>query len=146
MLKVPNKNKVRYLLLPLTGIVLVIAAGYARRWSFFNRLVHTFLPTPEVQSLGHIVLFLVVGISLLLLVPDLRKRVALYVVIMFIMASGQELLEISLRRLPNFGEVIDLLMDLVGAVFGYFLFMLGSRLYARHKVAADNPELPEQDL
>lgn len=132
-----NKNTIRFMLLVIVlGAAILAGVGYARQWPFFGRVVGTILPTPLAQNIGHVVLFAVVGILFLALIPQVRKHFVVYLVVILAVAGSQELFELSLRRpRPSASDALDLLLDLGGALLGYLLFMISSRLLVRWRLS-----------
>ena len=110
-----------YLILAL--ILLVATALFpfgwlATVWPGFSAVADFIFGTELSHILGHFTVFVLMGGGVLLLFPGLRRRFWLYLGLMLLLGFIQEFLQIASFKhiIPAFDELLDLTMDMLGAV------------------------------
>lgn len=107
----------------------------SRTWVFFGYIFHLIFATPQAFVAGHIVLFCVAGLVMLLSMPSLRKHLQLYILCLMLGALAEEIIQILFNAHPGLHkDARNLLLDLCGIVLGYLLLRLWQ---ARHSCQQD---------
>ncbi len=114
-----------FLLVWVIGIILPLDAILRRYWppahDFFERIFE-----PEwVHVVSHALLFGILAILLAALLERISptRQALLILLAVLIFAAGQEGFQLVTRhRLPDLRELFDLMVDLVSAALGWFLY------------------------
>ena len=119
--KWPSKRA--FFLLPAllaAGLVLFPFDWLGDVWPAYALVFDRVFATALAHEVGHATLFLIAGLLLLLTFPALRRRPALYLVIMALGAVSEEALQDLFKlSLPGIWDGRDLLLDLTGFVVAY---------------------------
>ncbi len=114
-----------YLILVL--ILLIATALFpfgwlATVWPGFSVVADFIFGTEIAHIIGHFAVFALIGADVLLLFPSLRQHFWLYCGLMFLLGVIQEFLQIASFKhiIPAFDEVLDLTMDMLGAVAVFY--------------------------
>ena len=114
-----------YLILVL--ILLIATALFpfgwlATIWPGFSMVADFIFGTEIAHIIGHFAVFALIGAGVLLLFPSLRQHFWLYFGLMFLLGVIQEFLQIASFKhiIPPFDEVLDLTMDMLGAVVVFY--------------------------
>ena len=116
-----------YHLLLLTlfvGTILFPFGWLATVWPGFSNVAEFIFGTQLSHIIGHFTVFAVMGAGILLLFPTLRQRFWLYFGLMLLLGIIQEFLQIASFKhiIPAFDEMLDLTMDLLGALTPFYLW------------------------
>ncbi len=94
----------------------------SRAWIPFGYLFHLIFATPQAYIAGHIVLFCVVGLIMLLSMPALRKHAQLYILCLMLGAFAEEIIQILFNAHPGLHkDARNLLLDLCGILLAFLL-------------------------
>jgi hypothetical protein len=119
--KWPSKRA--FFLLPVllaAGLVLFPFDWLGDVWPAYALVFDRVFATALAHEVGHATLFLIAGLLLLLSFPALRRRPALYLVIMGLGAVSEEALQDLFKlNMPSLWDGRDLLLDLTGFVLTY---------------------------
>ena len=119
--KWPSKRA--FFLLPVllaAGLMLFPFDWLGDVWPAYAWVFDRVFATALAHEVGHATLFLIAGLLLLLSFPALRRRPALYLVIMVLGAVSEEALQDLFKlNLPSLWDGRDLLLDLTGFVVAY---------------------------
>jgi hypothetical protein len=87
-------------------------------WPGFSLVANFIFGTQLAHIIGHFAVFIMMGGGVLLLFPSLRQRFWLYFGLMLLLGLVQEFLQIASFKhmIPAFDEVLDLTIDMLGAV------------------------------
>jgi hypothetical protein len=89
-------------------------------WPAYALVFDRVFATALAHEVGHTTLFFIAGLLILLSFPRLRRRPALYLVIMALGAVSEEALQDLFKlSLPSIWDGRDLLLDLTGFVVAY---------------------------
>lgn len=110
------------------AIILFIAAALfpfgwlATVWPGFSTAADFIFGSQLSHIIGHFAVFVLMGGGVLLLFPGLRRRFWRYFGLMLLLGLVQEFLQIASfkQSIPAFDEVLDLTMDMLGAVTIFF--------------------------
>ena len=114
----------------ILALILFIAAALfpfgwlATVWPDFSAVADFIFGTEIAHVIGHFAVFVLMGAGVLLLFPRLRQHFWLYFGLMLMLGLVQEFLQIASFKhiIPAFDEVLDLTMDMLGAMtIFYFL-------------------------
>ncbi|GJM41320.1 MAG: hypothetical protein DHS20C20_16020 [Ardenticatenaceae bacterium] len=88
----------------------------------FNAVANFIFGTQIAHIIGHFAVFVLMGGSVLLMFPKLQHRFWLYFGLMLLLGIMQEFLQIASFKhiIPAFDEVLDLTMDMLGAVAVFY--------------------------
>ena len=122
-----NRNSRIWLLLLFVffiAMALFPVGWLASVWPQFDRVADVLLDADIVHVAGHIIIFFSIGSGLWLLFPQLRQRPFLFISLIIALGAIQEGLQLLSykRRLPEWAELFDLLIDVVSALGAYFLW------------------------
>lgn len=91
-------------------------------WPAYAQVFDAVFATALSHEIGHAALFFLLSLLVLLSVPALRSRPALYFGLLLLVAVGQEAIQALARQeLPTIYDGRDLLMDLTGIVAAYLV-------------------------
>ena len=108
----------------------------SRVWLAFGYLFRLLFAAPGAYIAGHIVLFYVVGLILLLFMPSLQKHPQLYILCLMFGAFAEEAIQLLVNAHPGLHkDARNLLLDLCGIVLSFFLlrFWQSWRLYRKER-------------
>jgi len=112
------------LLFALFLILALFPYGWlAHLWPPFGLFLNWFFETEMAHTIGHSLIFATLGWFLLTLLPTLRSRFALYLMLIGGLGLGQELLQLWYKQRPlgvNDGK--DLLVDVAAASLFFFIY------------------------
>jgi heme/copper-type cytochrome/quinol oxidase subunit 4 len=120
-----NMGQRPYLILALILFVTIALFPFgwlATVWPGFSAVADFIFGTELSHILGHFAVFMLMGGGVLLLFPSLRRRFWLYFSLMLMLGFIQEFLQIaSFKHItPAFDELLDLTMDMLGAVTVFY--------------------------
>jgi hypothetical protein len=105
-----------------------------RVWLPFGRLFHLIFTTPQAYTVGHIVLFCVVSLIMLLFMPTLRKHSQLYILCLMLSAFAEEIIQILFNAHPGLHkDARNLLLDLCGIMLASLLLHVWQSQHFFHK-------------
>ena len=120
-----NMGQRPYLILAL--ILFVVTALFpfgwlATVWPGFSTVADFVFGTQLSHIIGHFAVFMLIGGGVLLLFPGLRRRFWLYFGLLLLLGFIQEFLQIASFKhiIPAFDELLDLTMDMLGAVAVFY--------------------------
>lgn len=110
----------------IVTFVLLPYGWLAERWETADFIVNKIFASQEAHLLGHTLLFGLAGLLLLTAVPRLEAHPLIYIGIIILLGSGQEILQLlSFKQRPFiFGDLFDVVVDVGAAVL---VFMLATR-------------------
>jgi len=116
-----------YLLLALILFVATALFPFgwlATVWPGFSTVADFIFGTELSHIIGHFAVFALMGSGILLLFPGLQRRFWLYFGLMLLLGFVQEFLQIATFKhiIPAFDELLDLTMDLLGAVTVFYIW------------------------
>lgn len=90
----------------------------------FNAAANFVFGTQISHIIGHFTVFMMMGAGILALFPALRQRFWLYFGLMLLLGFAQEFLQIASFKhiIPAFDEMLDLTMDMLGALTIYYIW------------------------
>jgi hypothetical protein len=94
--------------------------------------------TPQAYFAGHVILFCVVGLIMLLSMPTLQKHAHLYILCLMLGAFAEEIIQILINAHPGLHkDGRNLLLDLCGILLAYLLLRVwqGWRYKDKNKTA-----------
>ncbi len=93
-------------------------------WPGFSAVADFIFGTELAHIIGHFAVFAMMGGGLLALFPSLRRHFWHYLALMLLLGFVQEFLQIASFKhiIPAFDELLDLTMDMLGAVTIFYLF------------------------
>ncbi|MAU01278.1 MAG: hypothetical protein CL608_29405 [Anaerolineaceae bacterium] len=93
-------------------------------WPGFSAVADFIFGTQLSHIIGHFAVFVLMGGGVLLLFPSLRRRFWLYFSLMLMLGFIQEFLQIASFKhiIPAFDELLDLTMDMLGAVAVFYFW------------------------
>lgn len=100
----------------------------AHLWPAFGLFLNWFFETEMAHTIGHSLIFVTLGWFLLSLLPTLRSRFALYLMLIGGLGLGQELLQLWYKQRPlgvNDGK--DLLVDIAAATLLFLVYQLWTK-------------------
>lgn len=104
----------------------------SKTWAPFGYLFRLVFTTSQAYMLGHVALFCLAGLSLLLSMPALRKRPQFYTLCLMAGAFAEEAIQALFHSHPGIhGNVRDFLLDLCGILLAYLLLRLWLHLSSR---------------
>ena len=109
-------------LLLLLGLTLFPYGWLVDRWPLFARLVDFVFESELSHTVGHFALFALVGTAVLLTFPGLRRQPRRYMLLILMLGTVQELLQLATfkHRFFSLAETYDVLVDLRGAALAFF--------------------------
>lgn len=106
-------------------------------WPAYARVFDVVFATALAHEIGHITIFLLAGLFVLLSVPLLQRRPLLYGGLLLAVALGQEALQaLSKWELPTIRDGRDLFFDLTGFTLAFLLLWGLRRLRSRKQAIA----------
>jgi hypothetical protein len=94
----------------------------SRTWPLFGSVFNFIFSTPLAYFMGHVVLFCVAGLSILLCLPALRRSPQCYILCLMAGAFAEELIQILFNAHPGIHkDARNLLLDLCGILLAYLL-------------------------
>lgn len=94
----------------------------AQQWPAFDAITGWLFPEPWGHFFGHLTIFLLVGLSLLLAFSKLRTSPWVYALLIAAIAIGQEFFQLLYKRRPIvLNDITDLIPDLLGAIIAWLL-------------------------
>lgn len=92
-------------------------------WPGFSAVADFIFGTELSHIIGHFAVFGLMGAGVLLLFPGLQQRFWLFLGLMLLLGLMQEFLQIASFKhvIPAFDEVLDLTMDLMGAMAIFYV-------------------------
>jgi hypothetical protein len=110
---------------PVVALLLLVLFPFGwlgEVWPAFGALTGLIFATAREHAAGHTALFLVLGTTLLLVVPALRSRPAAYCLLMLLAGIAQEAFQLAYKQRPlAFDDGRDLVTDLAGALLALAL-------------------------
>lgn len=107
------------------GCVLFPFYWLSKAWIPFGYIFSLIFATPQAYIAGHIVLFCLAGLIMLLTMPALRKHIHLYILSLMLGAFGEEIIQILVNAHPGLHkDARNLLLDLSGILLAYVLLRL----------------------
>jgi glycopeptide antibiotics resistance protein len=89
-------------------------------WRPFGRALDHMFASEQRHAIGHITLFALLGLALLLVWPQLRSRPWRYFGLILIVGIGQEAFQLAFKqRAIVLNDFTDLLIDLIGAALAF---------------------------
>jgi hypothetical protein len=119
-------------LLVLLALTLFPFGWLGELWPAFGRGLDRVFSDDGRHAIGHAALFCLLGCATLLLLPRLRARPAMYLVMLMLVGVGQEFFQMLYKRqLLLFDDSRDLLTDLAGVAVAFALVWCWQKLHAR---------------
>jgi len=126
------------------GLVLFPFDWLGNVWPAYRAIFDVVFATPLSHIIGHAALFGLTGL-LLLALPLLRARPAVYLAIMAAGALAEEAIQaLAKRSWPTWWDARDLALDLVGSVVALLLVLAVRQLVRQRHVAATTKSAPAQ--
>ena len=106
-------------------------------WPWYASIFNVVFATVFAHEIGHTTIFFLLGLLVLLSVPTLLTRPALYFGLLLVVALGQEAIQaLAKQHLPSIYDGRDLLFDLTGVVVAYLLVFTGHWLFLKKNITA----------
>lgn len=106
-------------------------------WPAYGQVFDVVFATALSHQIGHATMFFLAGLFVMLSVPLLQRRTALYLGVMLAVAVGQEALQALFKwQLPTIWDGRDLFFDPTGFTLAYLLLWVWLRLRARKHAPA----------
>ena len=106
-------------------------------WPAYARVFNVVFATSLSHEIGHATIFFFAGLFVLLSVPLVQRRPALYISVMLAVAVGQEALQALFKwQLPTIWDGRDLFFDFTGFTLAYLLLWGWLRLRVSKRVPA----------
>lgn len=127
-LKQVLRPRLTWLIILALGCVLFPFYWLSNASALFGRIFHFIFATPQAYFTGHIMLFCIVGLIMLLSMPALHKHVQLYIFCLMLSAFTEEIIQMLVQAHPGLHkDARNLLLDLCGILLGYLLLRLWQR-------------------
>ncbi|MCA9975401.1 MAG: hypothetical protein KC413_06610 [Anaerolineales bacterium] len=120
-------NKLNWLAIgavTLVGLALFPYGWLAERWWLFGHVADFIFATELAHVVGHLVLFAMMGTAVLTTLPRLQRQPRLYFALILGLGLVQEVLQlVSFKKRPfAANELLDIIVDLLGAFIAYKIF------------------------
>lgn len=125
-----NKNfRLLAIMAVLVGIVLFPYGWLANNWEFMDRVEEVYFEAEWTHTVGHFVLYSVLGMAVLAIFPKLRTRPLHYFAWIFATGFIQEILQLITFKHHFFtsNEIGDLGVDLVTAGMVFIVWKVAAR-------------------
>ncbi len=112
------------LVFPLVILIITLFpfGWLAQHWPAFDTFAGWLFPEPWGHFFGHLTIFLLVGLSLLLAFSKLRTSPRFYALLALTIAVGQEAIQLLYkRRAIVLNDITDLIPDLLGATMAWLI-------------------------
>ncbi len=97
----------------------------SKAWEPFGYLFNLIFSTPQTYIVGHVTLFCLTGIIVLLFMPALRKRARLYIFCLMLGAFAEEVIQILFNAHSGLHkDARNLLLDLCGVLLALLVLRL----------------------
>jgi glycopeptide antibiotics resistance protein len=129
----------RYLwpLVLLLGMILFPFGWLAEIWPLANRILGSMFPDVNAHAIGHTSLFLLLGVTLLVIFPYLLRHPGSYALLLLVVGIGQEVFQLAYKQRPLvFDDFRDLATDMIGGLIALGVVMIIQR-WRNHKPKAD---------
>lgn len=107
----------------------------SKAWIPFGHIFNRIFATPQAYIAGHIILFCVVGLIMLLSMPTLRKHAQLYILCLMLGAFAEEIIQVLFNAHPGLHkDARNLLLDLCGILLASLLLRVwpGQRFFGKN--------------
>lgn len=119
------RSRLTWLVVLAFSCVLFPFSWLSKAWEPFGYIFNLIFSTPQAYIAGHVVLFCLAGVIVLLCMPALRKRARLYILCLMLGAFAEEVIQMLFNAHPGLHkDARNLLLDLCGILLALLVLRL----------------------